>query len=91
MIFFKGILDGLGAIRLRKKKVVRVFALHELLNFRGYPYKIKDGKGGFFTLKGARISHFDIDPKTAKVWIASTHLRDMNQHRMRYFCTLYYT
>ncbi|GAB5355936.1 hypothetical protein AAMO2058_000247600 [Amorphochlora amoebiformis] len=62
-----GILDGLGAIRLRKKKVVRVFALHELLNFRGYPYKIKDGKGGFFTLKGARISHFDIDPKTAKV------------------------
>ncbi len=55
-----GILDGLGAYEL-DDDTVRVFANHELLNFRGYDYEVSDGAGGSFTLDGARISYFDID------------------------------
>ena len=64
-----GILDGLGAIRLNRK-TVRVFANHELLNFRGYPYTITQGTADTsddFTLTGARVSYFDIDRKTREI------------------------
>lgn len=61
-----GILDGLGAYRV-DDDTVRVYANHELLNFRGYAYPIEDGQGGTFTLTGARISYFDIDVNTMQV------------------------
>lgn len=55
-----GVLDGLGAYR-HDRDTVRVFANHELLNFRGNDYEVSDGQGGSFTMAGARISYFDID------------------------------
>ena len=55
-----GILDGLGAYAL-DDETIRVFANHELLNFRGNEYEVSDGEGGTFSLKGARVSYFDID------------------------------
>lgn len=58
-----GVLDGLGAYEL-DADTVRVFANHELLNFRGYPYEVSDGLGGSFSLTGARVSYFDIDKTT---------------------------
>ena len=58
-----GILDGLGAIEL-DASTVRVYANHELLNFRGYPYTVN---GGALTMTGARISYFDIDKATRQV------------------------
>ena len=59
-----GILDGLGATKVNKK-TVRVFANHELLHFRGYPYELKGNPG--LSLTGARVSYFDIDVRTKKV------------------------
>jgi glycerophosphoryl diester phosphodiesterase len=61
-----GVLDGLGAYKLNKD-TVRVFANHELLNFRGYDYEVSDGNGGTFTLDGARISYFDIDKHSRQI------------------------
>ena len=61
-----GILDGLGAFKLNKREV-RVLANHELLNFRGNSYEVSDGKGGTFSMTGARVSYFDIDKKTRKI------------------------
>ena len=58
-----GVLDGLGAYEL-DDDTVRVFANHEILHFRGYPYEVSDGSGGTFTMSGARISYFDIDKDT---------------------------
>lgn len=63
-----GILDGLAAMQHPTDSTkVRVFANHELLNFRGYPYDVSDGDGGTFSLSGARISYFDIDKDTRSV------------------------
>ena len=61
-----GILDGLGAFK-KDANTVRVYANHELLNFRGYPYPVEDGSGGTFNLIGARVSYFDIDIATMQV------------------------
>jgi len=61
-----GILDGLGAYRL-DEDTVRVFANHELLNFRGYEYEVSDGMGGTFAMVGARVSFFDIDVDTKQI------------------------
>ena len=61
-----GVIDGLGAYR-HDKHTVRVFANHELLNFRGYPYEVSNGQGGTFSLIGARVSYFDIDVRTRKI------------------------
>ena len=61
-----GILDGLGAIEL-DDYTVRVYANHELLNFRGYPYEVSDGMGGTFSLVGARVSYFDIDKDSRQI------------------------
>lgn len=61
-----GILDGLGAIEL-DANTVRIFANHELLNFRGYDYEVSDGAGGTFTLDGARVSYFDVDKATRRI------------------------
>jgi len=61
-----GVLDGLGAYAL-DRQTVRVFANHELLNNRGYAYELSDGQGGTFTLKGSRISYFDIDRRDRKI------------------------
>ncbi|MGD8977960.1 MAG: hypothetical protein PVG91_10170, partial [Gammaproteobacteria bacterium] len=60
-----GILDGLGAYELNG--TIRVFANHELLNFRGNAYEVSDGMGGTFTMTGARISYFDIDKETRQI------------------------
>ena len=46
---------------------IRVFANHELLNFRGNAYEVSDGMGGTFTMTGARISYFDIDKETRTI------------------------
>ncbi len=64
--FPPGVLDGLGAYLL-DEDTVRVFANHELLNFRGYEYQVSDGMGGTFGLLGARVSYFDIDIETLQV------------------------
>ncbi len=61
-----GVLDGLGAYEL-DDETVRVFANHELLHFRGYGYEVSDGAGGTFTMRGARISYFDIDKDTRTI------------------------
>lgn len=61
-----GILDGLGAYRL-DSSTVRVFANHELLNFRGNSYQVSDGQGGTFSMTGARISYFDIDRRSRQI------------------------
>ena len=61
-----GILDGLGAMTL-DDDTVRVFANHELLNFRGYSYTVSDGAGGTFDMVGARISYFDINTETHEI------------------------
>ena len=61
-----GVLDGLGAYEL-DGDTVRVFANHELLHFRGYPYEVSDGAGGTFSMTGARITYFDIDKDTRQV------------------------
>ncbi len=58
-----GLLDGLGATEL-DANTVRVFANHELLNFRGYPYTVN---GGALSLTGARVTAFDIDKNTRQV------------------------
>ena len=41
-----------------------MFANHELLHFRGYPYTVNNGQ---LTLTGARISYFDTDKATRQV------------------------
>jgi len=64
-----GILDGLGAVKLNRN-TVRVFANHELLNGRGYEYTITQGTADTtddFTLRGARVSFFDIDRKSREI------------------------
>lgn len=61
-----GILDGLGAYN-KDANTVRVFANHELLNFRGYDYDVSNGAGGTFSLDGARVSFFDIDKTSMAV------------------------
>jgi hypothetical protein len=61
-----GVLDGMGAYRLNKD-TVRVLVNHELLNFRGYPYEVRDGAGGTFSMTGARVSYFDIDRESRDV------------------------
>ena len=67
-----GILDGLGATKVDldgdgTADVVRVFANHELLHFRGSDYEVSDGEGGTFTMTGARISFFDFDIETREI------------------------
>ncbi len=62
-----GVIDGLGAVALEDEGVVRVYANHELLHFRGSVYEVTDGDGGTFTLTGARISYFDIDMETRQI------------------------
>ena len=61
-----GILDGMGAYK-KDSSTIRLLANHELLHFRGYPYKIEDGTGDAFTLTGARISFFDFDRVTKQL------------------------
>jgi hypothetical protein len=58
-----GILDGLGAYEL-DEDTVRVLANHELRNQFGYDYTIP---GNGISLKGARISYFDIDKASRKI------------------------
>ena len=67
-----GVLDGLGATKVDldgdgHADVVRVFANHELLHFRGSEYEVSDGEGGTFTMTGARISFFDFDIETREI------------------------
>ncbi len=61
-----GVLDGLGATKI-DDETVRVYANHELLNFRGNEYEVSDGMGGTFTMTGARVSYFDIDIATRQI------------------------
>ncbi len=76
-----GVLDGLGAYKL-DKNTVRVFANHELLHFRGYPYEVSDGTAtGTFSMTGGRISYFDIDRDTREIvdsGIAYNTIYDVN-------------
>jgi hypothetical protein len=58
-----GILDGLGAYEL-DENTVRVLANHELRNQFGYSYTIP---GNGISLKGARISYFDIDKVSREI------------------------
>lgn len=58
-----GILDGIGAYDYGTD-TVRVLANHELLHFRGYEYFVP---GNGFSLRGARVSYFDIDKDTLEI------------------------
>ena len=58
-----GILDGLGAYEL-DEDTVRVLASHELRNQFGYDYTIPVNG---ISLKGARISYFDIDKASRRI------------------------
>lgn len=58
-----GIMDGIGAWK-QDARTVRVMVNHELGATAGKSYTIEDGAGGTVTLKGARISFFDIDTAT---------------------------
>lgn len=75
-----GVLDGLGAMQHPDDDgLVRVYANHELLNFRGNEYEV-DG----ITLTGARISYFDIDKETKSIvdgGIAYNAIYDANGER----------
>ncbi len=51
-----GLLDGLGAYALTNT-TIRIFANHELKSNKAYAYSLANGT----TLKGARISYFDLD------------------------------
>jgi glycerophosphoryl diester phosphodiesterase len=75
-----GVLDGLGAYEL-DRDTVRVFANHELLNFRGNEYEVGDGQGDTFSLIGARVSYFDIDKDSLAIvdaGLAYNHIYDAN-------------
>lgn len=54
-----GKLDGIGAFR-RGDGTVRIFVNHELWRSRGNPYRLRND----LELTGARISYFDLDPRT---------------------------
>lgn len=57
-----GVLDGTGAWR-QPGGTVRVLVNHELGSRRGYPYRLANGT----TLRGARVSFFDLDPETLAI------------------------
>jgi len=57
-----GILDGIGAWKWNKS-VVRVFVNSELTASTGYAYTLANGT----SLRGARVSYFDIDRKSREV------------------------
>lgn len=57
-----GVLDGIGAFELNAN-TVRVFVNHELANTAGTAYETENG----VSLKGARISYFDIDKTTKEI------------------------
>lgn len=61
-----GILDGIGAYKLNRR-TVRVLVNHELPQNQGYAYDVSDGMGGTFSMKGARVSYFDIDRNTMEI------------------------
>ena len=63
-----GLLDGLGAYK-KDQRTVRVFANHEMLNFRGTGYEICSWQdcSDAFTLKGGRVSFFDINISSRKI------------------------
>jgi hypothetical protein len=61
-----GILDGIGAYEL-DADTIRVLANHELLHFRGNDYFVS---GNGFSLRGARVSYFDVD-KDSRTVVAS--------------------
>lgn len=60
--FAPGLLDGAGAIKLADG-TVRAFVNHEMGQSVGYTYQLANGT----SLKGGRVSYFDIDPATKQV------------------------
>ncbi len=57
-----GLFDGIGALK-KENGDVRLFVNHELGAGVGYPYTLESG----LSLKGARISFFDVDATTLEV------------------------
>ena len=57
-----GILDGAGAFEL-DAETIRVLTNHELRRGQGYAYELDGGA----TLRGARVSYFDVDKTTMQV------------------------
>ena len=57
-----GIMDGVGAIKLADG-TVRAYVNHELGQSAGYNYQLANGT----SLKGGRVSYFNIDPATKNV------------------------
>ncbi|MEZ4699233.1 MAG: DUF839 domain-containing protein [Rhodothermales bacterium] len=60
-----GIFDGIGAIKV-SPDVVRFFVNNELGEGAGYPYTLANGT----SLKGGRVTYFDIDANTRHVLAA---------------------
>lgn len=65
-----GILDGLGAFMVNPS-TMRLYVNHELPHFTGYTYEVKGGEGGPFTMRGSRVSRFDIDLDSRTIISAS--------------------
>ncbi len=60
--FAPGLLDGAGARKLADG-TVRAYVNHELGQSAGYTYQLANGT----SLKGGRVSYFDIDPATKQI------------------------
>ena len=64
-----GILDGIGVIDLGNG-TIRALVNHEVRNNQGASYTLNPGTANQLSVRGARISYFDIDTST----VSYTHL-----------------
>ncbi len=71
-----GIMDGMGAWNWNEN-TVRLFVNHELDSFEGYPWNLANGT----TLRGARISWFDIDKQTQAILGAGNAIKEIHDRR----------
>lgn len=58
--------DGIGAYEL-DGDTVRMFVNHELSDTLASSYQVSDGGAGLISLKGARVSYFDIDKTSLSI------------------------
>ena len=71
-----GVLDGMDAWRWNEN-TVRLFVNHELECYAGYPWQLANGT----TLRGARVSWFDIDRDTQEIRAGGNAIQEMRDRR----------
>jgi len=71
-----GIMDGMGAWSWNDS-TVRLFVNHELDSYEGYAWKLANGT----SMRGARISWFDIDKRSQKIVAAGNAVQDIRDRR----------